>query len=211
MKGVGSNSSIINIIMDYKKIYDNLIEYRKVNIPEGYTENHHIIPRSLGGDNSKNNLVRLTGREHWIAHLLLYKITKLGQMAYACHMMTMRCEEREIPFIKNSRMYEEIRIKCAKLVSERHKQNVGEKNSQFGTIWICNVETKQNKKILKTDQLPEGWVKGRNVWNKKKIFRPTKGSIDHRKMMSLKVKNYFSSLSDEEKKLRFKHLKGPRK
>lgn len=51
--------------MDYNKIYEQLIEKRKINpVTEGYKENHHILPRSMGGDNSKENLVYLTGREH---------------------------------------------------------------------------------------------------------------------------------------------------
>jgi hypothetical protein len=36
-----------------------------------YVEQHHIIPKSLGGTNDKSNLVFLTSREHCIAHLLL--------------------------------------------------------------------------------------------------------------------------------------------
>jgi hypothetical protein len=39
-----------------------------------YTEKHHIIPRSLGGDNSIKNLVKLTAREHFVCHLLLTKM-----------------------------------------------------------------------------------------------------------------------------------------
>ena len=32
----------------------------------GYYEKHHIQPKSLGGSNKKENLVRLTAREHFI-------------------------------------------------------------------------------------------------------------------------------------------------
>lgn len=41
----------------------------------GYVERHHIVPRSLGGDDSKSNLVYLTGREHIICHVLLTRMT----------------------------------------------------------------------------------------------------------------------------------------
>jgi hypothetical protein len=37
-------------------------------------ETHHIIPRSLQGQNSPDNLVKLSYREHFIAHLLLTKM-----------------------------------------------------------------------------------------------------------------------------------------
>lgn len=39
-----------------------------------YYEMHHIIPRSLGGDNRVDNLVLLTPKEHFICHLLLTKM-----------------------------------------------------------------------------------------------------------------------------------------
>ena len=60
--------------MNYQRIYSDLIEFRKANAPDGYSEKHHIIPKSMGGSNSPDNLVRLTGREHFIAHRLLAKI-----------------------------------------------------------------------------------------------------------------------------------------
>jgi len=39
----------------------------------GYVENHHILPRCMGGQDISKNLVLLTPREHYFAHLLLYK------------------------------------------------------------------------------------------------------------------------------------------
>lgn len=152
--------------MNYNKIYENLIQKRKDDpITSGYKENHHILPRSIGGTDDKENLVFLTGREHWIAHLLLHKIHKLPQTAHACNMMAMRCEERGIAYIKNSRLYELIRIEHAKLVSKSGKKRVGRKNGSYGTMWICNLKTKKNKKIKKDGKIPDGWIKGRNKWN----------------------------------------------
>jgi hypothetical protein len=59
----------------YKNWYFKLIEFRKNNIPEGYSEKHHIIPKSLGGNNSKENLVKLTAREHFVCHRMLVFMT----------------------------------------------------------------------------------------------------------------------------------------
>jgi uncharacterized lipoprotein YmbA len=55
--------------------YDWLIS-RAINrtTPE-YTERHHIVPRSLGGTNERGNIVRLTYREHFLAHWLLVMLT----------------------------------------------------------------------------------------------------------------------------------------
>lgn len=64
--------------MNYEKIYNALVEKAKVrgldkSQHEGYHESHHIVPKCLGGDNSKDNLVLFTAREHFIAHWLLWK------------------------------------------------------------------------------------------------------------------------------------------
>lgn len=45
-------------------------------------------------------------------------------------------------------------------ISNSNKQS-GEKNSQYGTMWITNGL--ENKKISKTDQIPDGWRCGRKM------------------------------------------------
>jgi hypothetical protein len=57
--------------MDYKRIYEELTNADSI---ADYTELHHITPKCMGGSNDKDNLVRLTAREHYIAHKLLTKI-----------------------------------------------------------------------------------------------------------------------------------------
>lgn len=58
--------------MNYLKHYCNLIRKTENRTPpEGYTERHHIFPKSIFGNN--NRVVVLTAREHYIAHALLEK------------------------------------------------------------------------------------------------------------------------------------------
>ena len=57
--------------MNYKKIYENLMSRAKNrSILQGYTEKHHIVPVCIGGDNDKENIVKLTPEEHYLAHQL---------------------------------------------------------------------------------------------------------------------------------------------
>lgn len=62
--------------MNYVRIYEAFIQDRraKESAITGYSERHHIVPRSLGGSNDKSNLIRLTPEDHFFAHLLLAKI-----------------------------------------------------------------------------------------------------------------------------------------
>jgi hypothetical protein len=76
--------------MNYKLHYEKLIakhglQKRPVNAI-GF-ERHHILPKSLGGDNSQTNLIYLTARQHVFAHWLLFKIHKNSKMAMAFFMM----------------------------------------------------------------------------------------------------------------------------
>lgn len=58
-------------------------------------------------------------------------------------------------------------IETKEAMSKSHEgKHDREKNSQFGTRWICNIELQQNKKISKHDEIPNGWLLGRNRWNK---------------------------------------------
>ena len=49
----------------YGKWYSALINKALTQNITGYSERHHIIPKSLGGNNSKDNIVRLTARQHF--------------------------------------------------------------------------------------------------------------------------------------------------
>jgi len=59
----------------YSRWYKNITESARNRVSDSYTEKHHILPWSLGGDNSADNLVALTAREHFICHWLLTKMT----------------------------------------------------------------------------------------------------------------------------------------
>lgn len=60
--------------MNYAKIYDKLIAKARQRVLVGYGEKHHILPRCMGGGNSKENIVLLAAREHFIAHKLLVRM-----------------------------------------------------------------------------------------------------------------------------------------
>lgn len=58
----------------YTKHYYIGIKRRQIDVLTSGYEQHHIIPRSLGGTDDPDNIVRLTAREHIIAHWALTKM-----------------------------------------------------------------------------------------------------------------------------------------
>ena len=96
--------------MNYRWHYDRLIERGKRTLIHGYRERHHIIPKCLGGDNSKDNLVWLTAEEHFVAHQLLIKIyPNEPKLIFAAHMM---CNGNN-RHARNNKLYGWIREKSA--------------------------------------------------------------------------------------------------
>ena len=61
----------------YTKWYKLIIESAQLSDRKYDTrihEKHHIVPKSIGGDNTKQNLSILTHKEHYVCHLLLTKM-----------------------------------------------------------------------------------------------------------------------------------------
>lgn len=105
--------------MNYRKIYDSLIDDARCNPPDGYVELHHVLPRSLGGGNGRENIVALTPKQHFIAHLLLAKIYG-GNMWAALAFMVRGGTKSANGARISSRAYSIIKARDAKWRSEKY-------------------------------------------------------------------------------------------
>lgn len=73
----------------YYHRYIKFIEYFSKNpATTESAEEHHILPRSMGGDDSSNNLVLLSPKGHLIAHHLLWRAYRNAEMASAFWFMS---------------------------------------------------------------------------------------------------------------------------
>lgn len=118
----------------YKKWYDAITKRGQTRILETYTESHHIIPESLGGKDSPDNLTELTAREHFICHWLLVKIYKDGDAHWKMlnALRIMRAENKKQTRYSTkitSRVYENLKEEYARLQSERFS---GTNNGFYG-------------------------------------------------------------------------------
>lgn len=142
--------------MDYQKHYNRLIDMAKMrNKPDGYTERHHVVPRSMGGLEQKSNLVVLTAREHFLAHYLLAKING-GSQWYA--VMIFKAGNHRVV---NSRLYEIAKTKHAlwmsnkfkgQKLSEAHKSKIAKSllgnTRTLGTISSNETRNKISKSLF---------------------------------------------------------------
>ena len=151
--------------MDYLKIYNNLIENRKANQNSGeYCEIHHILPRCLGGTDDKDNLIKLTYREHYVAHWLLTKIYPKEPKIYYGFLCMLRdphgCRKLTSRMVHNiKKNYSEFK----KWHSKIENPGRSEKSRKMASARMLSSENPMRKYPEKNPFLGNSYVKGR-IW-----------------------------------------------
>lgn len=156
----------------YSRWYEALITKARNRTIEGYVETHHIIPRSFGGNDSKANLVKLTAREHYVAHALLWKMNFSGvynsKMAFAFNTfiskMTTKVRGVHHTYKIPSRVYETFRKEYSRLLKEKYAREggtfLGKKHSEETKRKIG--EKSKLKEFKRGPENPQ-WGKKQNV------------------------------------------------
>jgi hypothetical protein len=151
--------------------YFKIIENRQINrLPKrntesNYSEEHHIIPKSLGGRDRVANLVRLTAEEHFIVHHLLTKMT-VGEskikMALAFWSMVNGSnnthQKRE--YRVNAKLYEKMKKELALYFSgennpfygKKHSSETLEKISKANSGRVWSEETRERRRIADSSE-----------------------------------------------------------
>jgi hypothetical protein len=111
--------------MNYKKIHDQIIKRAKNRILEGYKENHHIVPKCMGGTNESDNVVELTAREHFIIHKLLHRIYPTHQgLWFAIWIMSTTKTSNDRDYKVSSRDYNRLKEQFAIKIRDVNKGRI---------------------------------------------------------------------------------------
>lgn len=200
----------------YSQWYYNIITRAKSRILsiDIYTENHHIVPKSLGGSNAKDNLVKLTAREHFICHLLLPKFT-LGKdqisMLHAAWRMCCKSNKgnNKRDYRITSSIYELLRkqrVDHLKTLTGELSPNFGRKTGRvskdFTPEWRAKIafsrkgKSSWNKGIERTWQVKDSVSKankGRPAWNKGISRRWVNNGIKNKLVYPQDLDHYLTS------------------
>ena len=152
------------------------------------TEKHHIIPKCLGGNNSKDNIALLTAREHFICHLLLPKMTSganKAKMYHALSMMLAKPKQYIREFKVTSTVYETVRKEISLNMKNRWKDNdfrknrsnkmSGDGNHFYGKTHSEDTIQKMKNKVFSDE------TKHRMSVGQKKRFENSPGTFKGRK------------------------------
>lgn len=179
----------------YTKIYYQIVDRAKTRIIEGYSERHHIVPKSLGGSDKKENLVPLTAREHFICHWLLTKMTvgiEKGKMIYAVWMLATNNNPNQKREKISSRKYEILK----RLMSEKEISNETRRKMGLGRLG----KEPPNKGVpMSEEQKIKLSIANKGKKIPKEIIE--KGIETKRKNGTLRVKGSWSPSAETRKKL----------
>ena len=136
--------------MNYLKHYLSLMSKAENREDPEIFENHHIFPKSIYGGN--NRIVKLTPREHYMAHAMLYKgfVQRYGfknpktvKMAYAFRCMhTKNPNQENRPF--NSRLFESLRSDFLNHIGGENSPFFGRKHSEQTKKLLSELKSGEN-------------------------------------------------------------------
>ena len=176
----------------YTKWYTNIIETAKTKERCKkllYYENHHIIPKCLGGERNTNNEVLLTAKEHYICHLLLIKMVRnskhKSKMAFAFHGMRRSNSKGNNRFY--SKLYEKTKTRISKLTSGKNypfygKGYFGKDNHFFG-----KKHTKNSLQKMKETNLLHPKIGSNNSFYGKNHTEETKKILREKRSIAIRV------------------------
>lgn len=139
----------------YEKWYNQITSTGKKYREPGL-ERHHIVPRSLGGNDDIENITFITPRAHFVCHWLLIKIHPAGEehwkMLNALRMMRAENPNQKRYNTKiTSRVYAKLKEEYALIQSKRVK---GENNPNYGKYWTDKQKQEHSQKIKGRVQPP---------------------------------------------------------
>lgn len=148
--------------MNYSKLYYSIIERAQSRAEPPIVEVHHIVPKSLGGSNKKDNLAALTPKEHFVCHLLLTKMYSgkdKQKMVYAMWAILNLCNNHQYRKKIKGRTYENLKkefVAAQKSITGAARYNTGKKrpdrtSESFTDEWKANISAAK---------------KGKPTWNK---------------------------------------------
>lgn len=187
----------------YTRWYYNIISAAQSRRIDGYTEKHHIIPKSLGGTNKKENLVSLTAREHFICHWLLTKMIEDPQsrvkMLYAFHSF-IRANQNQTRYQITGTKYELLKTAAS---HARSQSNLG---NTYAKGYVRTPE--HNRKLVEA----RAWYKRPNSVNEKQSETMKQKYLTQSWTHAGKTyEEIYGPEQAEQRKAKLKGPRGPRK
>lgn len=167
---------MIFISNKYTHWYYNIITRAQSRTLTGYSERHHIIPKCLGGNDTNDNLVRLTAREHFICHRLLVRMVEQGlrgKLSLAAAAMWRKAKNQSRDYVFHSRTYDTLKRQASEYLSELNRQKWAAARDGTGPAMgpKKGKSYPKNSKVISDEQRRQQSEYMKDVWAKRKAAK----------------------------------------
>lgn len=158
-----------------------------------YLERHHVVPRHAGGSNSKDNLIKISLKDHILAHKIRHEVYKSPyDLSAYNYMMGQSAKGKKAICAANG-----AKSKGRKLTQE-HKDKISKATSGENNPFYGKTHTSQVTERLKENSTGRRWKEE----TKQKLSKTLKSRPDITNPRKCKVKNVeYSSLTEAAKTL----------
>lgn len=180
LKHAQEKYGIENFVREYLHVFDNaedMFEMESELVNEEFVARDDTYNLRIGGHGgwdyiNSSGLNLFEGhREQARKNLMMARAEFVRKLKEDLEFRQKYCEKHSA--ILKKRILESGALWTGRTHSDDSKKKIGEKNaihqkgnrnSQFGKMWITNPDLKESKRIYKDEPLPEGWVKGRKQY-----------------------------------------------
>ena len=180
LKRAQDKYGIENFVREYLQIFDNAEDMFKMEselVNEEFAARADTYNLKAGGHggfdfiNSSGSNIYEGHSEQAKKNLVIARAAFVNKLKEDLEFRQMYGEKHSA--ILKKRILESGALWAGRNHSDDTKKKIGEKNaisqkgnrnSQFGKMWITNPDLKESKRIYKDEPLPEGWVKGRKQY-----------------------------------------------
>ena len=186
----------------YTRWYEQLVnKARNRTLPKDtYTEKHHVIPYCMTKDNSLENLVQFTAREHYVAHLLLWRMTMPAKwhnkITMALHMMVNgsgygKQKLARSEYVMPSKLVEKYRLEWRNHLSETTR---GEKNHFYG-----KKHSEETKELIRKRNAETKHIRSAKSMGENNGFYGQTHTEENKAIISKKSKQHWADPNTRQK------------
>jgi len=142
----------------YTKWYLNIINIAKIQnrkYDSNFHEKHHIIPKSLGGNNKKENIAILTFKEHYICHILLTKMCEgrsVVKMNWALHRLSNSKKHNSLNYSLSRKLH------ISFLKNNHHSRRIEGWNDKMKAIVLDSWKDNDIRRKQQSDRMKHRYV-----------------------------------------------------
>lgn len=169
----------------YTETYFKIIEkYKDMDLCSIKCEKHHIVPKSMGGSNGRENIVKLPIKAHYVCHhLLIYMTTNSNDYEKMIHAFWRMCNTKTQKQKITAKSYTILKERRIDILKNKPNVWLGRKHSELSKEKMSIKAKGRNPHLYENYNKPKIWNKGKSKETDETIKRIADNKTGSRNIM----------------------------